>query len=46
MWNYKPIKKKQGAYCVSKQIKDVPTGLKNEQEIIIIIILMAKDWGH
>lgn len=46
MWNYKPMKEKQGAYCVSKQIREVPSGLRNEEEDTIIITLTAKDWGH
>lgn len=46
MWDDKPVKKKQGAYCISKQIKVVPSGLRNEQEIVTIIIFMAKDWVH
>lgn len=38
MWNCKQMKKKQGAYCDSKHIKEVPSGLRNKQEIIIIIL--------
>lgn len=38
MWNYGPMKKKQGAYYVSKHIKEAPSGLRSEEEESINII--------
>lgn len=46
MWHYRAMKKKQGAYCVSKHIKEAPRCLRNEKEENINMVFMAKDWGH